>query len=62
MTIESNGIIITLESHEVNTLYQIVLFALDYNEIKKQSLYGEVLNEKELKLANQLCDILRGIR
>ena len=62
MTIETNGIIIKLEADEVNTLYQLILFALDYNEIQRKGMYSEVLNKEELNMANKLCEILRGIR
>jgi hypothetical protein len=57
MKIESQGITISLTKEEITDLWNIILFAFDWqdSEITKDK---PKMNDSELKLANELYDIL----
>ena len=56
MKIKSNGIDIHLDQEEISTFWNIIMFAIDYNEEKtKQGEY--CMYDRELKMANELLEI-----
>ena len=61
MTYEKEKIIISLEGQEVNDFWDIIMFALDYNNIAKNSKIGTYtpLSESQTKLAEKLEEVSR---
>ncbi len=61
MTYEKEKIIISLEGQEVNDFWDIIMFALDYNNIAKNSKTGiyTPLSESQTKLAEKLEEVSR---
>lgn len=61
MTYEKEKIIISLEGKEVNDFWDIIMFALDYNNIAKNSKIGTYtpLSESQTKLAEKLEEVSR---
>ena len=61
MKVESNGITIHLEQDEVVDMWNIIMFALDWqsSELTKDK---PKMNEHELKLANELQETLDKIK
>ena len=61
MTYEKEKITISLEGQEVNDFWDIIMFALDYNNIAKKSKPGTYipLSESQTKLAEKLEEVSR---
>ena len=61
MTYEKEKITISLEGSEVNDFWDIIMFALDYNNIAKKSKPGTytTLSESQTKLAEKLEEVSR---
>ena len=61
MRIESKGITITLEQEEIIDLWNIIMFAFDWqdSEITKDK---PKMTERELQLAHELFDILDKLK
>lgn len=56
MKVSSNGINIHLEQEEIDTFWNIIMFALDFHT--KETEKGSCcMNNAELKLAKELIDI-----
>jgi len=61
MTVESNGITIHLEKNEIENLWNIVMFAFDWQEYAEKN--GKpTMRESELKLAKEIVDITDKIK
>lgn len=61
MTYEKEKITISLEGQEVNDFWDIIMYALDYNNIAKNSKPGTYtpLSEPQIKLAKKLEEVSR---
>lgn len=61
MTYEKEKLTISLEGEEVNDFWDIIMFALDYNNIAKNSKPGTYtpLSESQTKLAKKLEEVSR---
>ena len=61
MTYEKEKITISLEGSEVNDFWDIIMFALDYNNIAKKSkpVTYTPLSESQTKLAEKLEEVSR---
>lgn len=61
MDYKKEKITITLEGQEVDDLWDIIMFALDYHQIAIKSKPGKYapLTDSDLKLANKLEELTR---
>ncbi len=61
MEYKKEKITITLEGQEVDDLWDIIMFALDYHQIALKSKSGKYvpLTDSDLKLANKIEELTR---
>ena len=61
MKAESNGITIYLEKDEIVDLWNIIMFAFDWQKYAEKN-EKPTMNESELKLANEILDVTNKIK